>query len=136
MKTTLLTSLSAAFLAFSALGQTASIPPSPVAPTLATPAASTNLPPAPPPVVAPVAPPPAIAHVPTAAPTVQPTATVNDLQSRIERKVKKGVHISIGDDDEDADSGDTVVSSHGGDLVGVHSSSSDDCYLIALHCVG
>src|SRR6476660_7892433 len=30
-----------------------------------------------------------------------PSATADDLESRIERKVKKGLHISIGDDERD-----------------------------------
>lgn len=139
MKTSLLTSLFAAFLALSALGQTPSIPPNPGAPALATPAAPASIPPATPPAVAPVAPPPqaTIAPVPTVVPTAQPTATANDLQSRIERKVKKGVHISIGDDDdEDADSSDTVVAGHGRDHVRIHSSSSDDSSLMAIPIVG
>ncbi len=93
MKQTLVTSFCALALALTALGQIPSIPPDPAAPALATPSAAT------------VPNPAAIAPAPVA-PAPVPSATVSakdadDLQSRIERKVKKGVHITFGEDDED-----------------------------------
>lgn len=99
MKITLVTSICSVALALTALGQTT---PPPAPPDAMTPA------PAAAPTIAPVVPTtPAVAPSATVAPVVAPTATVaatpddaNDLESRIERKVKRGVHISIGDDDD------------------------------------
>ncbi|MEO5719844.1 MAG: DUF6249 domain-containing protein [Chthoniobacterales bacterium] len=98
MKTNLLTSLCSLALALTALGQTPTIPPDPGAPVapVATPA------------VAPAVPPPAPAVTTPPAPAVVPSPTVamtpqdaDDLESRIEKKVEKGVHITFGDDDEE-----------------------------------
>ena len=82
MKTTLRTCISsiACALALSAFGQ--DLTPSPAATTSTTPTS------------APVA--PAVA-------TASPSASADDLESRIDRKVKKGLHISIGDDERDHD---------------------------------
>jgi Domain of unknown function (DUF6249) len=79
MKTTLLTCISSLALAVSVFGQDPTISP----------AATAS--------VAPIA----AAAPPTA--TASPSKKDDDLESRIERKVKKGLHISIGDDDQDRD---------------------------------
>lgn len=107
MKITLVTSLCSLALVLTALGQTT---PPPAPPDAATPVATVA--PTISPAVAPVAPTaptaPAVAPVATPVPVATPTATVaatpddaDDLESRIERKVKQGVHITIGEDDDD-----------------------------------
>ncbi len=92
MKTTLLTSLCSAVLALGALGQTptvAPMDPANPAPPMASPTApaAVTTPPAPT-----IAPSPSVAMTPEEA---------DDLQSRIEKKVRKGVHITFGDEDDE-----------------------------------
>ncbi len=90
MKTTLVTSLCALALALDRARANPTIPPDPAAPALATPSAATV-----------PNPPRACRQLrPSPSATVSPK-DADDLQSRIERKVKKGVHITFGDDEED-----------------------------------
>jgi len=105
MKTTLVTGIStvACALAFSAVGQDPT--PSPTA-SAAAPASGSVI-------------------VVTPSPSVQ-----EDLESRIERKVRKGLHISVGNDDDRDQDRDR-------DRDRVHKSDSDDLgSLIAIPIVG
>ena len=90
MKTTLVTCLSSLALALSLLGQTPTLSPDVTA--SATPS------------IAPVTPPPAppAPAAPATAASVTPS-TDEDLESRIERKVKKGLNITFGDDEPKRD---------------------------------
>ena len=118
MKTTLLTSLCSLALALAALGQTSTNSPKPGTPSspVATPAALVSP-------AAAVAPSPSVAMSPKDA---------DDLESRIEKKVKKGLHITFGDDDEDKL--DAPGRDH--DRIHVRSSDGDDSALMAIPIVG
>jgi len=107
MKTTLVTFLSSLALAFGALGQSPTISPagSPVLATPSTPVAAAS-----------------------ASATVAPK-DADDLESRIEKKVKKGLHITIGDDDESREHNKR-------DHNREHSSDIDDTALMAIPIVG
>lgn len=126
MKITLLTSLASVLLAAGALAQT---PPAP--PEAATPPAAA-----------------APAITPAAVLTPAPTAAVtpaggDDLESRIERKVKKGLHITFGNDDDAKSIRDQIREDVRDDVRGHvrprhHSNSSDfeDSALMAIPIVG
>ena len=107
MKTTLVTFLSSLALALSVLGQTPTISPA----VSASGAAMVN--------------PSALAS-----PTVTVTQKVEeDLESRIEKKVKKGLHITFGDDD-DKDAADKR------DRIHVRDSDIEESALMAIPIVG
>ena len=138
MKKTLAISLCSAALALTGFGQTPTVPPNPAPPgtplstpvatpppaTLATPAAA--VPPATFATPAVVPPSPAVAVSPR---------EKDDLESRIERKVRKGVHITFGDD-EDADAADRDVTRHDRKRTHVHDSDVEDSALMAIPIVG
>ena len=115
MKTTLLTLLCSLALALTVLGQT---------PTATASAAAT---------------PPAPAAISSPAATIVPSPTVavspkdaDDLEKRIEKKVKKGVHITFGqDDDERADR-----ERDRGERIHVRNSDDGDSALMAIPIVG
>ena len=121
MKKTLLTSLCSLALAFVAFGQTTTPPDT----ATATPGAVTS---------------PAVGVVPS--PTVAATPDVDDLESRIEKKVKKkGLHITFGDDDEDdaRESRRAKRRNRNRDRdrdVHIRSSDFDDSTLMAIPIVG
>ncbi|HMJ05138.1 MAG TPA: DUF6249 domain-containing protein [Chthoniobacterales bacterium] len=121
MKTTLLTCLCSLALALTGLGQ------SPTA--SAAPGASVNLPvPVPPPVPPVVAP-----AVPLPPPVTSATGTPkddNDLESRIEKKVKKGLHITFGDDEDSPDARKRDHRRH------AHDSDVEDSALMAIPIIG
>ncbi len=133
MKTTLLTTFCSVALAVAAFGQTPAAPPDPAAPPpapIATPAA--------PPAVAP----PPVASTPLATVAPSPAAAMSpkdadDLESRIEKKVKKGVHITFGDDDEDRDAAKPGRKDRNRDRDEIHVRSSDvgDSALMAIPIV-
>ena len=116
MKTTLVTSLCSLALALAALGQT----PTPPGNTTASPTA------------------PAAVSSPAAGIVPSPTAAVSpkdadDLESRIEKKVKRGLHITIGDDE---DKGDAERRDRHHDRVHVDGSDVGDSALMAIPIVG
>lgn len=138
MKITLLTSLCSLALMLTALGQTT---PPPAPPDVATPAAP----------LAPVAPvvapaPPAITPAPIAAPAATvaiPAATAaasadeaDDLETRIEKKVKRGVHITLGDDDEETAASRRQRDSKREERVQIRSNDVGDGALMAIPIVG
>ena len=87
MKTTLVTCFASLALAGSLFAQTPTLSPDNTA------AAGAS--------VSPVTPPPAAtAAVPAAVPTSPTPSTDEDLENRINRKAKRGVHITFGDDDD------------------------------------
>jgi hypothetical protein len=109
MKTTLLTFLSSLAFASSFLGQTTTVSPI---------AAATG----------------AVSATPAAAltPTISPAQKLeDDLESRIDKKVKKGLHITFGDDDEDK-----VETDGHKHKVRVHDSDNEDSALMAIPIVG
>jgi hypothetical protein len=121
MKTTLVTCLSALALACSLLAQTPSLSPDVTA------SASASVAPTTPPVAAPTA---TVAPAIAASPT---PALEEDLESRIERKAKRGINITFGDDDRknrrerrDRDE----------DRIHVRGSDFDDGALMAIPIVG
>ena len=122
MKTTLVTCLSSVALALSLYGQTPTVSPDVSASASAT--------------IAPSAP-----STPTA-PTIAPAATPStdeDLESRIERKAKRGLNITIGDDDRKRDRRDKARNDKDDwDQPGVHirGSDFDDGALMAIPIVG
>ena len=115
MKTTLFTLLCSVALALTALGQT---------PTATASAAAT---------------PPAPAAVSSPAATIVPSPTVavspkdaDDLEKRIEKKVKKGVHITFGQDDDERADRDRDR----GERIHVRNSDDGDSALMAIPIVG
>ena len=119
MKTTLLTCVSSFALAFSVLAQTPDLTPdvsASVAPLEATPT---------PPVPA------ATPRPPAAAGATSPSD--DDLESRIERKVKRGLNISFGDDDERRE---RRRRDRDNDTVRVRGSDIEDGALMAIPIVG
>jgi Domain of unknown function (DUF6249) len=112
MKTTLLTLLSSAALAVSAFGQTPTISPTDASPGAASAA-------------------PSVSAGASMSPSVSQKKD-DDLESRIEKKVKKGLHITFGDDEEATDAKhpdrDHVRARHDSDI--------EDSALMAIPIVG
>ncbi len=138
MKITLVTSICSLALALTALGQTTPPPAPPDGATAAPTIAPAIAPIAPPAAVAPVA---TLAPVATVAPVAAPAATVaatpneaDDLESRIERKVRRGVHITLGDADDkrEARRRDSDRDEH----IQIHGSDVGDGALMAIPIVG
>jgi hypothetical protein len=111
MKTTLLTFLSSVALAVSAFGQTPTISPAD-ATSSAVPAA------------------PSVSAGASVSPSASP-GNKDDLESRIEKKVKKGLHITFGDDDEVSEEKHRDRDHNRG-----HDSDVDDTALMAIPIVG
>lgn len=104
MKIPFAIALASIALTFSGLGQTPTVSPAIAAP--ASPAVVTS-------------------------PTVSPK-DADDLESRIEKKVKKGLHITIGDDEEERD----TPGHHRGHVRVNKSDGGDDSALMAIPIVG
>ncbi len=126
MKITLVISICSVALALAALGQT---PPPPAPPDASTPAAVAA------PTIAPA--PPAVAPVAAPSATVAASpADADDLESRIEKKVKRGVHISIGDDEEKREARRRDRDRDSDDHIQIHGSDVGDGALMAIPIVG
>src|SRR4029079_2968063 len=112
MKTTLVTFLSSLALALGALGQTPTISPAD-------------------PAVGAVSTAPSVSAGASASPSVS-QKSADDLESRIEKKVKKGLHITFGDDEEESDAKhpdrDHIRARHDSDI--------EDSALMAIPIVG
>ncbi len=127
MKTTLLASLCSIAFALSGLGQTPTAPPDSAVPSPVVAPAMTPVLATPPP-----APTPAITPTPALTPTPSETES---LERRIEKKVRKGVHISIGEDDEEEDATGAGTAKRDRDIR-VQSSDVGDSALMAIPIVG
>ena len=138
MKTTLLTCLSSLVLGWSLYGQTPALTPEVSAAANATVTPSVS--------AIPATPAPAVGFAPTPAaafPAATAAMTPNDgedLESRIQRKAKKGLHITFGDDDDkkrgrDRDERDEIRDEIRRNIRG-HGSDIDDGALMAIPIVG